>query len=168
MKELSSLDQKILNYKVENVFPVIADFTNYSKWFPENLQISLVKSTPEKVGSVINIKIGIIQFNIELTRINSNKEIIVHYTGAYEGQGIWYFFDSSNGTKLMYEIDLKIKNPLIRLISFFINIASIHSQIMTKIFSRLEEYLNNLYKFKSNDLSNFNNSQPKIFSITGN
>lgn len=168
MKELTSLDQRILNYKIENVFPVIADFSNYPKWFPENLNINVIKSSPEKVGSAINIKIGVIQFNIELKRINQNKEIIVQYSGAYEGQGIWYFFDSTNGTKLMYEIELKIKNPLVRLISLFINIASFHSKMMTKIFDGLEDYLNNIYRTNTDGFDNSNNSKPKIFSITGN
>lgn len=165
MKELTSLDQKILNIKIENIFPVIADFESYKNWFPNNLEIKLIKSTPEKIGSIIQIKIGIVNFKIELTRIIPNKEIIVSYTGAYEGQGIWYFFDSTNGTKLLYEIELMIKNPIIRFISLFINLTTLHSKMMTKIFNGLEEYLNKTYNIKKNGINNSNNTQSKIFFI---
>lgn len=168
MKELTSLDQKILNYPVDKIFPIVSDFQTYREWFPKNVDISLIKKTPEKIGSIIQIKFGIVKFKIELTRINQFREIIVQYRGAYEGNGIWYFFESTNGTKLLYEIDLKIKNPIVRLISIFVNINSMHSNVMTKTFEGLENYLNNIYKNEKNGINNHSNSQPKIFSISSN
>lgn len=168
MKELTSLDHKILNYPVEKIFPIISDFQTYKEWYPKNVDISLIKSTPNKIGSVIQIKFGVIKFNIELARINQFREIIVQYSGAYEGSGIWYFFESANGTKLMYEIDLKIKSPLVRFVSIFVNINFMHSKVMTEIFDGLENYLNNIYKNEKNGLNNHSNSQPKIFSISSN
>lgn len=168
MKELTSLDQKILNYPVDKIFPIVSDFQTYREWFPKNVDISLIKKTPEKIGSIIQIKFGIVKFKIELTRINQFREIIVQYSGAYEGNGIWYFFESTIGTKLLYEIDLKIKNPIVRFISIFVNINSMHSNVMTKIFDGLETYLNNIYKNEKNGINNHSNSQPKIFSISSN
>lgn len=168
MKELTSLDQKILNYPVDKIFPIVSDFQTYREWFPKNVDISLIKKTPEKIGSIIQIKFGIVKFKIELTRINQFREIIVQYSGAYEGNGIWYFFESTIGTKLLYEIDLKIKNPIVRFISIFVNINSMHSNVMTKIFDGLENYLNNIYKNEKNGINNHSNSQPKIFSISSN
>ncbi len=140
----------------------------YKNWFPSKPEINLIKSTPDKIGSIIQIKIGVIKFFIELMRINPEKEIIVHYSGAYEGNGIWYFFESSNGTKLMYEIELKVKNPIVRFVSLFVNIAALHSKMMTEVFNGLENYLNKLYQTEKNGLNNLSDSQPKIFSITSN
>lgn len=168
MNELTSLDYKILNHKIENIFPIVADFESYKHWFPQKPEITLIKSAKDKIGSIIQIKTGIVKFNIELMRINTNKEIIVQYYGAYEGKGIWYFFESANGTKLMYEIELKVKNPLVRFVSLFVNLAAIHSKMMTKVFNGLEDYLNKLYKTEKNGHDNLSNAQPKIFSITSN
>ncbi len=168
MKELSSLDQKILKFSVDKVFPVVADFQTYTEWFPNKPGIRILKLNPEKVGSIIEIKTGIISFKIELMRINPHKEIIVEYNGAYEGRGIWYFFETTNGTKLMYEIELEIKNILVRFVSLFINLNSIHSKMMTKIFDGLEDYLNKTYDVKPNGINNNSNSQSKIFSISSN
>ncbi len=165
MKELTSLDQKIFNLKIENIFSVISDFASYKNWFPTNPEMKLIKSTPEKIGSIIQIKTGIVNFKIELTRIIPNKEIIVSYTGAFEGQGIWYFFESTNGTKLLYEIDLKVKSPVVRFFSFFLNLTALHSKLMTQVFSGLEEYLNKTYNINKNGINNSNSSQSKIFYI---
>lgn len=166
MRELTSLDQKTLLHKVENVFKVVSNFETYKEWFPEDAKVSLIKFYPNGVGSIIQVKVGIIKFNIEMIRIIENKEIIVQYTGAYEGNGIWYFFETVNGTKLMYEIDLKIKNPFVFLIDLFVSVSMLHSNMMAKMFNRLEEYLNKIYNVKSNSINNTGNSQPKIFSLT--
>jgi ribosome-associated toxin RatA of RatAB toxin-antitoxin module len=169
MKELTSLDQKILNYEIEKVFPVVSDFNSYKEWFPKSSKVKLKKITEERTGSIIELKVGVVKFQMEMKSISPNKEIIVHYSGAYSGKGIWYFFENINGTKLMYEIDLVIKNPLVRFVSLFINIAHIHSKKMTEVFDGLEQYLDKLYNNnKANGLNNSKNSQPKIFSISGN
>lgn len=168
MRNLTSLDQKVLSYKVENVFNVVSNFETYKEWFPEDAKVTVVKTTSQGVGSVIQVKTGIISFNIELMRINPNKEIIVRYSGAYEGEGIWYFFETTNGTKLMYEIELKIKNPLVFFLNFFINISTLHSKVMVKMFNRLEQYLNKIYNVDSNSLNNNSNTQPKIFTLSSN
>lgn len=168
MRKLSSLDQKILNYKVEQIFSVISDFSTYKEWFPKSVKLEDVNLSDAKIGSIVKIKVGIISFRCELMRINNNKEIIVHYSGAYEGNGIWYFLETGKGTKLMYEIDLEIKNPIVKILSIFINVAGIHSKMMSNIFQGLEKYLNKIYHGDSDSLNNISNAQPKIFSISGN
>jgi ribosome-associated toxin RatA of RatAB toxin-antitoxin module len=168
MRDLTSLDQKVFPLKVEDVFNVISNFETYKDWFPQETKVNLLKSTPERIGSIIQVKTGTISFNIEMMRINPNKEIFVRYSGAYEGEGIWYFFETINGTKVMYEIELKIKNPFVVLLNFFVSVSMLHSKIMTKIFNRLEEYLIKIYNVKSNSLNNNSNTQPKIFNLTGN
>ncbi|MCX8056740.1 MAG: SRPBCC family protein [Ignavibacteria bacterium] len=168
MRELSSLDQKILNLPIEKIFPVVSDFKTYNEWFPKNPELKILKTTSDYVGSIVEVKIGLVSFRIELMRINPNKEIIVQYSGAYEGRGIWYFFETINGTKLMYEIELEIKNPLVRFLSLFVNLNSIHSKMMTKIFQGLEEYLYKIYDIKPNGLNNINDTQSKIFPISSN
>ncbi|MGB9663952.1 MAG: SRPBCC family protein [Ignavibacteria bacterium] len=168
MRSITTLDQKIFPFKVEDVFKVISNFETYKEWFPEGTKVILLESTPKAIGSIIQVKTGIVSFNMELMKINPNKEIFVRYSGAYEGEGIWYFFETTTGTKVMYEIDLKIKNPLVVLINFFVNVSALHSKIMTKIFDRLEKYLNKIYNVNSNSLNNNSNAQPKIFNITSN
>lgn len=168
MKTISSLDQKVLNFKIEQVFDVISDFSTYSEWFPNSIKLEVLNSNKEKVGSLIKISIGIVSFQCELMRINKNKEIIVHYTGSYEGNGIWYFLETGKGTKLMYEIDLEIKNPIVKVLSLFVNVTGIHSKMMSNIFQGLEQYLNKIYNGDSDSLDNLSNTQPKIFSISSN
>lgn len=168
MRSLTSLDQKVFPFKVEDVFKVISNFETYKEWFPDGTKVILLESTPKTIGSTIQVKTGMISFNIEMMKINPNKEIFVRYSGAYEGEGIWYFFETINGTKVMYEIDLKIKNPLVVLINFFVSVSAIHSKMMTKLFDRLEQYLNKIYNVNSNSLNNNSNTQPKIFNLSGN
>ncbi len=168
MRTISSLDQKILNFKIEQVFDVISDFSTYNEWFPKSVKLELLNSQTEKIGSLIKISIGIVSFQCELMKINNNKEIIVHYSGAYEGNGIWYFLETGKGTKLMYEIDLEIKNPIVRFLSLFINVAGIHSKMMSNLFQGLEKYLDKIYNGGSDSLDNLSNTQPKIFSISSN
>lgn len=168
MRTVSSLDQKNLNFKIEQVFDVISDFSTYSEWFPKSVKLEVLNSHKEKVGSLIKISIGIVSFQCELMRINKNKEIIVHYTGSYEGNGIWYFLETGKGTKLMYEVDLQIKNPIVKVLSLFVNVAGIHSKMMSNLFQGLEKYLNKIYNDDSNSLDNLSDTQPKIFSISSN
>lgn len=168
MRNLTSLDQKVLSHKVEDVFKVVSNFETYKEWFPEDVKVTVIETTPHGIGSIIKVETGIIRFNIEMMRVNPNKEILVRYSGAYEGEGIWYFFETTNGTKLMYEIELKIKNPLVFFLNFFINISTLHSKVMVKMFNRLEQYLNKIYNVDSNSLNNNSNTQPKIFTLSGN
>lgn len=168
MRNLTSLDQKVLSHKVEDVFKVVSNFETYKEWFPEDVKVTVIDTTPHGIGSIIKVENGIIRFNIEMMRVNPNKEILVRYSGAYEGEGIWYFFETTNGTKLMYEIELKIKNPLVFFLNFFINISTLHSKVMVKMFNRLEQYLNKIYNVDSNSLNNNSNTQPKIFTLSGN
>lgn len=168
MRNLTSLDQKVLSHKVEDVFKVVSNFETYKEWFPEDVKVTVIETTPDGIGSIIKVENGIIRFNIEMMRVNPNKEILVRYSGAYEGEGIWYFFETTNGTKLMYEIELKIKNPLVFFLNFFINISTLHSKVMVKMFNRLEQYLNKIYNVDSNSLNNNSNTQPKIFTLSSN
>jgi ribosome-associated toxin RatA of RatAB toxin-antitoxin module len=168
MRDLNSLDQKILSHKVEDVFKVVSNFETCKEWFPEDAKVEIIKINPSGVGSIIQVKTGIISFNIEMMKITPNKEILVRYSGAYEGEGIWYFFETTNGTKLMYEIELKIKHPLVVLLNFFVSVSSLHSKVMMKMFDRLEKYLNKIYNVNSDSLNNNSNTQPKIFTLSSN
>ncbi len=166
MRSLTSLDHKILNHKPENIFKVVSNFETYPEWFGKDVRLKSIKTTQQKIGSVIKVKFGIIGFEIELMRVNPNYEIFVKYSGAYSGQGVWYFFETTNGTKLMYEIDLKIRNPLVWFTSLFVNIARLHSEIMAKIFRNLEEYLNKIYGNSEDGLNSSSDPQSKIFFIS--
>lgn len=168
MRKINSLDHRIIHHSVENIFTVISDFNTYPEWFGKKVRVKVLKITEEKIGSLIQINFGTVKFFCEIVKILLNKEIVVKYTGAYSGMGTWFFFKGTNGIKVIYEIDLIIRNPFVYILSYFISLNRIHSKTMNDIFNNLEKYLSQRFNAKLNGIRNSSNSQPKIFTLPSN
>ena len=68
-------------------------------------------------------------------------ELTMTYTGIYTGTGRWTISEVNGQRLVTYEIELKIQSTILRLLSFVLPVASIHSRLMEKVLSGLGQYL---------------------------
>lgn len=168
MKNIYSVDQKILNYKIEDIFNIIQDFSTYTEWFPKKFKLEIISLTNDLIGSKLKISYLGLTIYWEIIKIDNLKEILISYSGDLKGLGVWYFTDYATGVKIMFEIEVKIVNPLIYLGSFFINPVTFHSNKMKQIFDSLDNYLAIKYPDEKISLNNNGNIQPPTFTLPGN
>lgn len=167
MKQINSIDQIIFNSDIENIFKTILDLTSYKEWFPDKFKLEIISNEENYIGSRIKISYLGIEFIWEIIKIEKLSEIIVSYSGAYKGLATWYFSNLADGVKVMFEVELEIKNPFILFASFFVNMNEFHSKQMVQLFNNLETYLNTKYPNEKTRINNIGNIQPPTFTITG-
>lgn len=143
MRKIIASDTVHLNHPIEKVWPVISEITSYIKWWPESVNLEIVKSTPEIVGSVLKANpLGGDSFSTMVDEIIPYQKIkIKYFDGLYRGDGFWIVESQNQKTVLTYKVDLEIVDPFTKFISYFIPVSEIHSLIFKKIFRNLEKYL---------------------------
>jgi ribosome-associated toxin RatA of RatAB toxin-antitoxin module len=166
MQKISSLDQRILKHDIKNIFNAIVDFNTYFEWWDKSIKINILKRTENFINSKLEITAYGKKFFCEIVKASPIQEIVINYSGIYSGTGTWFFVEGANGVKVMYEVDLEIKDFLVRLFSFIINLNAIHSKQMAKLFNGLENYLND--KSDSDSLDSARNVQPPTFTLKSN
>ncbi len=168
MRRFSSLDQRILDFKIEDIFNSVADFQTYPEWWQKETNVKVISKTETKIGSQIEVSSLGGKFFCEVVKLVTNREIVVNYSGMFKGSGTWFFVEGANGVKVMYEIDLSIQNLFTAFVSFFVNFSLYHSKQMAKLYSNLEEYLKKKFKNETSDIDSSCNVQPPTFTLPRN
>ena len=145
MPQIKAHDEIIINASVENVWNVLIDIPNYHKWWPKTVNLKILKSNKEIIGTEFKANpLGGKSFACRVINIVRQKEISLdYYDGIYRGKGTWCI-DVRDGLVIVsYSVDLEIVDKSIVLLSRIIPITKLHSMIFKKILSGLEEQLNN-------------------------
>ncbi len=166
MRKISSLDQRILKHDIGKLFNTIVNFETYPEWWDKKIKLNILKKTENYINSKIEIVVYGKSFFYEIVKAKPNHEIVINYSGIYSGTGTWFFVEGANGVKVMYEVDLEVKDFFVSLISFIFNLNVMHSKQMAKLFNGLEKYLNGNSDSDSFDSSR--NVQPPTFTLKGN
>lgn len=166
MRKILSLDQRILKQDIKNIFNAIVDFNTYHEWWDKSIKINVLNRTENFINSKIEITVYGKKFFCEIVKTVPHQEIVINYSGIYCGTGTWFFIEGANGVKVMYEVDLEVKDFFVKVISFIINLSAIHSKQMAKLFNGLENYLYDNSNIDS--LDNTSNVQPPTFTLKSN
>lgn len=73
--------------------------------------------------------------------MNPGKELTLNYSGIYTGTGTWTISEVNSQCLVTYRIELEIQSRLVRLVSSILPVATIHSKLMGKVLTGLEQYL---------------------------
>ena len=142
MKNIHTINSKLLPYARARIWGVITDLSRYSAWWPSSLKIKTLHLSEGLLGSRIEIRpYGGQAFYCEVSGMDYGTELMMAYTGIYTGTGRWTISEGNGQRRVTYEIELKIENTMIRLLSFVLPVASIHSHLMEKVLSGLGRYL---------------------------
>jgi ribosome-associated toxin RatA of RatAB toxin-antitoxin module len=134
MKNIHTINSKILPYTRERIWEVITDLSNYSAWWPSSLKIKTLQLLEGLLGSRIEIRpYGGQAFYCEVSDIDDGIELTMTYTGIYTGTGRWTISEVNEQRCVTYEIELKIESTMIRLLSSVLPVAAIHSHLMEKV-----------------------------------
>lgn len=81
------------------------------------------------------------RYSNKVTKIAEAKSIEVEYAGDFVGTGEWTFEPTDGKTKVQYRFDGRPKRLLFVLVSPFVDIRKMHSDVIQKGFKGLDGYL---------------------------
>jgi uncharacterized protein YndB with AHSA1/START domain len=142
MRRTRAIDCRTLPFDRIRVFAALVDFENYPTWWPAELHLCVLRTTPEFVGSRFEVHPHGGRFVCEVARIVHLREMVIHYVeGVHRGTGIWTLEPKDSGVVICYRIDLEPQGWLPRLLSDWLDFGRMHSQAMGRLFDGLEARL---------------------------
>jgi len=136
-------DETIIPLSPAEVWRVLADIARYPEWWPRALFVRLLYANPELTGTEFSIRpYGWRSFRCRVVSFEEPVRICLQYEGLYMG-GIaeWRLEPAGQGTRVIYDMDAKVKDLLVTLVGTVIDLKSIHSYSMRGIFRNLKRQL---------------------------
>ena len=136
-------DETFIPLSPVEIWPALADITQYPKWWPRLLFVHLLHADPGLIGTEFTIRpYGWRSFRCKVISVEEPVRICLQYDGIYMG-GVaeWRLEPIDDGTRVIYDMDAEVNDPLVALVSMVINLKSIHSYSMRNIFQNLKKQL---------------------------
>ncbi len=140
---LRMIDATTVPFVPSDVWPVLADIAGYSQWWPWSLFVRLRHAEPGLVGTEFAIRpYGWRSFRCRVVSFEEPRCICLQYDGCYLG-GVaqWRLEPVGQGTKVIYDMDAVVHDPLVTLFGALISLESVHAYSMRGIFTNLEQML---------------------------
>lgn len=143
MPHIKAHDEILLNTSIEEVWKVLIDIPNYHKWWPKVVNLNILTSGNEIVGTEFKANpLGGKSFACRVTSIIPKKEIKLEYfNGIYRGIGFWKIEEKDEQKIVSYSVDLEIVDKSIALLSRVISISKLHSMIFKNILKNLQRQI---------------------------
>jgi uncharacterized protein YndB with AHSA1/START domain len=147
MPEFDVVDEAVLAADPATVFQALLDEAMaITRWWLPHLEMKPRGGTPpNQVGGVVDITIhrpGKPSFAARTAEIVQNERCRVEYVeGDFSGGGTWTVEPIGNQTRLRYHWQARPTRLLFRLLSPFIDMGKMHSEVMKAGFGGLDEYL---------------------------
>jgi len=146
MPKIDALDEAVINSPPLVVFKAILDeAAGVTHWWTPYWESKLRGETPiNREGAIFDITIPgkhTARFSARITKIVEGKLIEVEFTGDFTGTGTWTFEPTDGKTRLQYRWNVRPKKLSFVLVSPFIDMGKIHSDVMQKGFKALNSYL---------------------------
>lgn len=146
---MDALDEAIIDAPPAVVYKAILDeYAGVTHWWMPYQESKLRGNVPiDREGAIIDITIrtelerGTPRFSYWLTKIVEGKSIEVEITGDIEGTGGWTFEPIDGKTKVQFRWNVKPKRLLYVILSPFVDMAKVHSDVMQKGYEALNSHL---------------------------
>jgi uncharacterized protein YndB with AHSA1/START domain len=146
--KMYALDQAIIGAPPAVVYKAIFDeYAGVTHWWMPYQESKLRENVPIDESAIVDVTIrtelerGTPRFSYKLTKIVEAKSIKVEVTGDIEGTGEWTFEPTDGKTKVQFRWNVRPKRLLYVILSPFVDMAKVHSDVMQKGYKALESYL---------------------------
>ncbi|MFC1586795.1 SRPBCC family protein [Planctomycetota bacterium] len=145
MKRIENKSSRRYKYMAEDIYNVMADIENWSKWWPNTFQFKAVEATPEVVGSKLAVNSMGGKFEWEIDGVKPNEEICISYTtGPLVGAGRWTFEQTSDSTVVSYEVILEPQHWMLKLMTRFMDCNHLFNVYIQSVLDSLGKRLEKL------------------------
>ena len=143
MTTIRVTDETVIPFPQEAVWEVIAKVNDYPRWWPDSLEIKILKDTGEALGTEVEIKPhGSRPFCCRVNSVQPTHTLGAEYFGSLmEGKGGWRLEPAEGGTRVFYDIDVIAHGWLVDLMGKAIDFNHLHSRMMKDVFVCLEQEL---------------------------
>jgi hypothetical protein len=147
MSEIDVVDRAIIDADPSTVYEALLDEVRGSTdWWVPYWQAKPRGNKPVgQVGTVIDITVrhgGTTRLTAKATEIVEYKSMRLEFIGGdFVGEGEWSFEPANGGTEISLRWKVRPNRLLTKLVSRFLDIGKLHSEVMQAGFKGLNEYL---------------------------
>ncbi len=140
---IHATDEIVIPLSATEVWPVLADFGGYPRWWPKSLGIRLLSSGTELLGTEVELRpLGGRPFRCRVEKVDALKRIQMRYFGGFiEGVGEWRLEPLGHETRVIYCLEVEARGWLVAMLSKALNLAQIHSRFMQAVLQNLANVL---------------------------
>ena len=147
MREIDVVDEAVIDADSAVVFQALVDeMTGKADWWSPHLTTRMRGETPaSQAGAVFDITVhrpGTPRFTEKTIEVAENKLYRVEYVdGDFKGEGIWTLEPLGDRTLLRFRWRVRPQRWLLRMLSRFMDIGKMHSEVMKRGFEGLNQYV---------------------------
>ncbi len=140
---IHATDEITIPLPATEVWPVLADFGEYSRWWPKSLGIHVLSGGVELLGTEVEVHpFGGRPFRCRVEAVDMPKRIRMRYFGGFiDGFGEWRLEPLGQETRVIYRLEAKAHGWLVVLLGKVLNLARLHSRSMQAILKNLNHVL---------------------------
>lgn len=140
---IHATDEIVIPLPATEVWPVLADFGGYPRWWPKSLGIRLRSGGAELLGTEVELRpVGGRPFRCRVEAVDVPKRIQMRYFGGFiDGVGEWRLEPSGQETRVIYTLEVEANGWLVALLGKVLNLSRIHSRSMQTILQNLANVL---------------------------
>jgi hypothetical protein len=146
MSKIDVVDEVVIDSPAIVVFKaVLNEHAGVTHWWMPYWESKLRGETPmDQEGAIFDITVHgkhTPRFSVTITKIVEGKLIETKVEGDFAGTGTWTFEPADGKTKVRFRWNLRPKRLSFVLVSPFIDMGKIHSDVTQKGFKALNSYL---------------------------
>lgn len=137
---IRAVDERVLPFAPDQIWPVLADVNGYPQWYPPSLQLQVRAVTADGIGSEVELlPRGGRAFRCRVESLEPPRRLRLRYPGDFiVGTGEWRLDAAPGGTRVVYEFDVVANGWLAAVIGRVLPLSPIHSKAMREVLVNLE------------------------------
>lgn len=137
---IRAVDERVLPFAPDQIWPVLADVNGYPQWYPPSLNLHVRTVTADGIGSEVELRPrGGRAFRCRVESPEAPCRLRLRYPGDFiVGMGEWRLDAAPGGTRVAYEMDVVATGRLAGLLGWLLPLGKLHSKLMREVLENLE------------------------------
>ena len=140
---IQASDEIIIARPATEVWPVLADFQGYPRWWPKSLGIRVLSGGRELLGTEVEVRpFGGRSFRCRVEAVDIPNRIQMRYFGGFiDGFGEWRLEPFGQETRVTYRLEAQASGWMVVLLGKVLDLARLHSRPMQEVLRSLSNVL---------------------------